>query len=117
MENNKIERKDFRPAVRFAEWKIEREAAKREAARRKTIIMNEEKDRIAAITANAESNVRSIQAEAKAKKAKVEEWLAGEIVRIANEQADFEAELRNYIANIPAEERKALSFLEEGGVR
>ena len=81
MENNKIERKDFRPAVRFAEWKIEREAAKREAARRKTIIMNEEKD------------------------------------RIANEQADFEAELRNYIANIPAEERKALSFLEEGGVR
>lgn len=117
MENNKIERKDFRPAVRFAAWKIEREGARREAARKKTIIENEAADRIAAIKANADSAVRRIQQEAKDKNSKVDEWLAGEIIRIANEQADFEAELRNYIANIPAEERKALAYLEEGGVR
>lgn len=112
-----IERKDFRAAVRFAEWKIEREAAKREAARKKTIIENEASDRIAAIKANAESTVRSIQTEAMNKKSKVDEWLSGEIIRIANEQADFEAELRNYVANITDEERKALANLEEGGAR
>lgn len=117
MENNKIERKDFRPAVRFAEWKIEREAAKREAARRKTIIENEAADRIAAIKANAESTIKSIQKEAKDKNSKVDEWLAGEIIRIANEQADFEAEFRNYVANIPDEERKALAYIKEGGAR
>lgn len=111
-----IERKDFRAAVRFAEWKIEREAARREAARKKTIIENEASDRIAAIKANAESNVRSIRTEAMDKTSKVDEWLSREIIRIANEQADFEAELRNYVANITDEERKALAHLEEGGM-
>lgn len=117
MENTNIERKDFRAAVRFAEWKIEREATRREAARKKTIIENEASDRIAAIKANAESAVRSIRTEAMNKTSKVDEWLSGEIIRIANEQADFEAELRNYVANIPAEERKALAHLEEGGAQ
>ena len=114
---DKIERKDFRPAVRFAQWKIRRQEAKQEREANVKSIKATLEDNIKGIKDDADFKVRMEEAKADDAIARENDKLNSTLLAIAEEQADFEAELRNYIANIPEEERKALAFLEEGGAR
>lgn len=115
MENNKIERKDFRPAVRYAEFKIRCCHARREREDNVKSIQNTLDDNIRGIKENATFQIRMEEAKAAEAIRRSDERLNETLLKIAEDQADFEAELRNYVANITEEERKAMAYLVEGG--
>lgn len=113
----KIERKDFRPVVRYTEFKIRRCHANREREDNIKGIQDTLEDNIKGIQENAAFQIKMEKAKAADAIRRADDRLNEILLAIANDQADFEAELRNYIANISVEERNALAFLKEGGVR
>lgn len=113
---NQIERKDFRPTVRYAEFKIRRCHARREREDNIKAIQATLEDNIKAIKDNASFQIRMEEAKAAEAIQGADDRLNEILLAIANDQADFEAEMRDYIANLPEDERIAMAAAKKGGV-
>lgn len=114
MENGKIERKDFRPTVRYAEFKIRRCHARREREDKIKSIQATLNDNIKSIKENAEYQIRMEEAKAAEAIRRADDRLNEILLKIAEDQADFEAELRDYVANLPENEIAALTAAKKG---
>lgn len=110
----KIERKDFRPTVRYAEFKIRRCHARREHEDNIKSIQATLNDNIKGIKENAEFQIRMEEAKAADAIRMAKDRLNETLLAIANDQADFEAELRDYVANLPENERIAMAAAKKG---
>lgn len=110
----KIERKDFRPTVRYAEFKIRRCHARREHEDNIKSIQATLNDNIKGIKENAEFQIRMEEAKAADAIRMAEDRLNETLLAIANDQADFEAELRDNVANLPENERIAMAAAKKG---
>lgn len=110
----KIERKDFRPTVRFTEFKIRRQHAKRECEDNIKSIKATMNDNIKGIKENAEFQIRMEEAKAADAIRMADDRFNEILLAIANDQADFEAELRDYVANLPEDERIAMAAAKKG---
>ena len=110
----KIERKDFRPTVRYAEFKIRRCHARREREDNIKSIQANLEDNIKGIKENAEFQIRMEEAKAAEAIRRADDRLNEILLKIAEDQADFEAELRDYVANLPEDERIAMAAARKG---